>query len=176
MITTKEFLEKELEWGISFANPTFKNLAKVTAEQFKDFPIKTVMDFGAGTGVYSDAFHNEGYETFVYEIWDEHKVYIKENAPHLNIIDKPITTDLMAFIEVAEHMTDKEILSLFKSVKPTYVLFSSTSEKTDYDEQWGHINVKPQAEWVAMFKKLGYELDRHLFAPTSWSKLFKICL
>jgi 2-polyprenyl-3-methyl-5-hydroxy-6-metoxy-1,4-benzoquinol methylase len=176
MITTKEFLEKELEWGISFANPGFKNLALVTAKQFTDLPIKTVMDFGAGTGVYSDAFHNEGYETFVYEIWDEHQVYIKENAPHLNIIDKPITTDLMAFIEVAEHMTDKEILSLFKSVKPTYVLFSSTSEKTDYDEQWGHINVKQQAEWIAMFKKLGYELDRHLFAPTSWSKLFKLCL
>jgi 2-polyprenyl-3-methyl-5-hydroxy-6-metoxy-1,4-benzoquinol methylase len=176
MITTKEFLEKELEWGISFANPSFKNLAKVTAEQFKDFPIKSVMDYGAGTGVYSDAFYNEGLLVSVYEIWDEHKDYIRQNAPHLNIIHEPITTDLMAFIEVAEHMTDKEILSLFKSVKPTYVLFSSTSEKTDYDEQWGHINVKPQAEWVAMFKKLGYELDRHLFAPTSWSKLFKLCL
>ena len=69
MITTKEFLEKELGWGISFDNPTFKNLAKVTAEQFKDLPIKTVMDYGAGTGVYSAAFHNEGYDTYVYEIW-----------------------------------------------------------------------------------------------------------
>jgi 2-polyprenyl-3-methyl-5-hydroxy-6-metoxy-1,4-benzoquinol methylase len=175
MITSKEFLEKELEWGISFANPTFKNLAKVTAEQFKDLPIKSVMDYGAGTGVYSDAFYNEGLLVSVYEIWDEHKDYIRQNAPHLNIIHEPITTDLMAFIEVAEHMTDKEILSLFKSIKPKYVLFSSTSDKSDFDEQWGHINVKPQAEWVTMFKRMGYELDRHLFNPTSWSKLFKIC-
>ena len=29
---------------------------------------------------------------------------------------------------------------------------------------------------IAMFKKMGYELDRHLFNPTSWSKLFKLCL
>jgi 2-polyprenyl-3-methyl-5-hydroxy-6-metoxy-1,4-benzoquinol methylase len=175
MITTKEFLEKELEWGISFNNPSFKNLAKVTVEQFKDLPIKSLMDYGAGTGVYSDAFYNEGLLVSVFEIWDEHKDYIRQNAPHLNIIHEPITTDLMAFIEVAEHMTDKEILSLFKKVKPTYVLFSSTSDKTDFDEQWGHINVKPQAEWIEMFKKIGYELDRHLFNPTSWSKLFKIC-
>lgn len=176
MITTKEFLEKELGWGISFDNPTFKNLAKVTAEQFKDLPIKTVMDYGAGTGVYSDAFYNEGLLVSVYEIWDEHKDYIRQNAPHLNIIHEPITTDLMAFIEVAEHMTDKEILSLFKAVKPIYVLFSSTSEKTDYDEQWGHINVKQQDEWVLMFNRMGYELDRHLFYPTVYSKLFKLCL
>ena len=176
MITTKEFLEKELGWGISFDNPTFKNLAKVTAEQFKDLPIKTVMDYGAGTGVYSDAFYNEGLLVSVYEIWDEHKDYIRQNAPHLNIIHEPITTDLMAFIEVAEHMTDKEILSLFKAVKPTYVLFSSTSEKTDYDEQWGHINVKLQDEWVLMFNRMGYQLDRHLFYPTVYSKLFKLCL
>ena len=176
MITPKEFLEKELGWGISFDNPDFLNLAKCTADQLKTLPIKSIMDFGAGTGVYSAAFHNAGFETNVYEIWDEHKEYIRKHAPYLNIIDKPITTDLLALIEVAEHMTNKEILSLFKAVKPTYVLFSSTSEKTDYDEQWGHINVKQQADWVLMFKKMGYELDRHLFYPTVYSKLFKLCL
>jgi 2-polyprenyl-3-methyl-5-hydroxy-6-metoxy-1,4-benzoquinol methylase len=176
MITPKEFLEKEIGWGISFDNADFLNLAKETASQLKDLPIKSIMDFGAGTGVYSAAFHIEGYDTFVYEIWNEHKEYIRTKAPHLNIIDKPITTDLMAIIEVAEHMTNKEILDLFKAVKPTYVLFSSTSEITDYDEQWGHINVKNQADWVLMFKRMGYELDRHLFYPTVYSKLFKLCL
>jgi 2-polyprenyl-3-methyl-5-hydroxy-6-metoxy-1,4-benzoquinol methylase len=176
MITPKEFLEKEIGWGISFDNADFLNLAKETATQLKDLPIKSIMDFGAGTGVYSAAFHNEGYDTYVYEIWDEHKEYIRKQAPYLNIIDKPITTDLLALIEVAEHMTNKEILSLFKAVKPTYVLFSSTSEKTDYDEAWGHINVKQQDEWVLMFKRMGYELDRHLFYPTVYSKLFKLCL
>ena len=176
MITPKEFLEKEIGWGISFDNADFLNLAKETATQLKDLPIKSIMDFGAGTGVYSAAFHNEGYDTYVYEIWDEHKDYIRKQAPYLNIIDKPIKTDLLALIEVAEHMTNKEILSLFKAVKPTYVLFSSTSEKTDYDEQWGHINVKLQDEWVLMFNRMGYQLDRHLFYPTVYSKLFKLCL
>lgn len=176
MITPKEFLEKEIGWGISFDNEEFRNLAKMTAQQLNSLPIKSIMDFGAGTGVYSDAFFNEGYETNVYEIWDEHKDYIRKHAPKLNIIDKPITTDLMALIEVAEHMTNKEITDLFKAVNPTYVLFSSTSETTDYDSEWGHINIKQQNEWVLMFKRMGYELDRHLFYPTVYSKLFKLCL
>jgi len=172
MITPKEFLEKEIGWGISFENEEFRNLAKMTAQQLNSLPIKSIMDFGAGTGVYSDAFYNEGYETFVYEIWDEHKEYIRKQAPHLNIIDNPITTDLLALIEVAEHMTNKEIIDLFKAVKPIYVLFSSTSETTDYDAEWGHINIKQQDEWVLMFKRIGYELERNLVQPTQYSKLF----
>ena len=77
---------------------------------------------------------------------------------------------------ITEKYADNTIRSIFIIFGFNYVLFSSTSEKTDYDEQWGHINVKQQAEWIVMFKRMGYELDRHLFAPTSWSKLFKICL
>lgn len=172
MITPEQFLKNEIEWGISATNEAFVELANQTVKQL-NIPFKTVLDFGAGTGVYAEAYRKAGYETYAYEIWDAHKEYIKTNFPELTIIDKPITTDLMNFIEVAEHMTDKELNSLFKSIKPTYILFSSTSNKTDWDEDWGHINVKEQSEWIKYFTKIGYELIKELNYPTNYTKLWQ---
>ena len=172
-ITDKEFLQAELDMGISFDNPNFVQLAKNTAEEIKGLG-HSILDYGAGTGVYSDAFHKAGYDVFIYEIFEAHREYIKDKAPYLNIIDKPITTDVMAFIEVAEHMTDKELNALFKKIKPNYILFSSTSErKPGWDESWGHINIKEQTEWDALFLKYGYKVEKQLSIPTSWAKLYK---
>lgn len=173
-VTDKKFLELELGWGISYDNPSFRALGIATAKQISHLGIKTVLDFGAGVGVYADAFHKEGYEVSAYEIFESHQEYLKEKVPHIKLVEKPITTDLMAFIEVAEHMTDKELNDLFKQIKPNYILFSSTSAITDFDEEWGHINVKSQEQWVVYFKSIGYELIKPLSIPTEWTKLFKL--
>ncbi len=172
MITPEQFLSNELEWGISASNEAFVELTRQTVKQL-DIPFKSVLDFGAGTGVYAEAYRKAGYDTYAYEIWDAHKNYIKSNFPELTIIDKPITTDLMNFIEVAEHMTDKELNSLFKLIKPNYIIFSSTSNKTDWDADWGHINVKEQSEWIEFFNKLGYTLIKELNYPTNYTKLWQ---
>jgi hypothetical protein len=172
-ITDKQFLQAELDMGISFDNPNFVNLANNTAEQIKGLG-QTVLDYGAGTGVYSDAFHRAGFDVSIYEIFEAHCEYISQKAPHLKIVKKPITTDVMAFIEVAEHMTDKELNSLFKKIKPNYILFSSTSErKPGWDESWGHINIKEQPEWDAFFEGFGYKVEKQLSIPTPWAKLYK---
>lgn len=173
MITEKEFLETELKMGISFDNPAFIALANQTAEQIKGLGV-TVMDYGAGTGVYADAYNKAGFDVLIWEKFNSHKEYIKEKAPHIVIIDKPITTDIMSFIEVAEHMTDKELNALFKKIKPNYILFSSTSQKTDNDLEWGHINIKEQAEWDSYFKGIGYNIYKHLSIPTEWAKIYKL--
>lgn len=172
MVSDKEFLRIELEMGVSLDNPNFVNLAKNTAEEIKGLG-HSLLDYGAGTGVYADDFHKAGFDVFIWEKFDAHKEYIRERLPHLNIIDKPITTDVMAFIEVAEHMTDKELKALFKKIKPNYILFSSTSQKTDNDEAWGHINVKEQSEWDAMFEGFGYKVEKQLSIPTLWAKIYK---
>ena len=172
MITPEQFLSNEIEWGISATNEAFIELTRQTVKQL-NIPFKTVLDYGAGTGVYSNAYHQAGYDVYCYEIWDAHKNYIKTNYPHINIIDIPITTDLMNFIEVAEHMTDKELNSLFKSIKPEYILFSSTSNKTSWDEDWGHINVKEQSEWIKFFTSKGYILIKELNYPTNYTKLWQ---
>lgn len=171
MLTPQQFLDIEIQKGISADNLAFQALADATVRQLT-FDYTSVLDYGAGTGVYSHAFYKAGKDVHSFDIWQPHREYIKSKFPNLTIVDKPITTDLMAFIEVAEHMTDKEINALFKQINPKFILFSSTSEKTDFDAEWGHINVKPQSEWVELFDRLGYEFFTSLKYPTSWAKLF----
>jgi hypothetical protein len=173
LITEEEFLEYELNAGIGMHNQFFKDLARNSVEQIKDLPIKSVLDYGAGTGVYSDAYFQAGYDIVAFEIFKPHREYIKQYIPYLKIIDKPITTDLLNFIETAEHMTDIELNYLFSKIEPKYILFSSTSQRLPgFDESWGHINIKEQEEWDSFYKSKGYTKIKDLSQPTTWSKLY----
>lgn len=175
MITDKEFLKAELGMGIDPFNQDFINLCNATVNAIENEIIfDSVLDYGAGVGAYADAFHKKGHTVLVYEYFKAHREYMAENLPHLVIIPKPNTTDLMLFIEVAEHMTDKQITSLFKKIRPKHILFSSTPNTTDWDEDWGHINIKTSEDWNITFEKLGYELIKDMILPTTWSKLYKL--
>jgi 2-polyprenyl-3-methyl-5-hydroxy-6-metoxy-1,4-benzoquinol methylase len=174
MLSPDKFLEIELSLGISLDNEQFNELAKETINQLSNLEIKTILDYGAGVGAYSKAAIDKGYDVCTFEIWDEHKEYMKSKIDNINLVNKPITTDLMLFIETAEHMTDKELNALFKSIKPKYILFSSTSTKADNDVEWGHINLKTQLEWIEYFKTKGYEFVKDMAYPTQWTKLFKL--
>lgn len=159
--------------GITYTNPSFAELCRLTAYTATNhISFKSVLDFGAGTGAYSKAFMDAGYQVFTYEIWDAHKQYMKDNVPNINLIDNPVTTDLMLWIEVAEHMTDDEIKQLFSTISPQFILFSSTSDTTPWDAAWGHINIKQQDEWVTLFDMLGYTLVANIDKPTTYSKIF----
>lgn len=171
-ISEADFLKAELEMGIGFHNPNFVKLAEAVAEIVRPLG-NSVLDYGAGTGVYADAYHRAGMQTYVYEIFEPHREYIRLNAPHLEIISEPITTDVLSWIEVAEHMTDSEIDYLLKLIKPKYILFSSTPETTEWDAEWGHCNVKQHEGWVNLMGNYGYQLERNLSLPTPWAKLFK---
>lgn len=173
-ISNKEFLELELAIGISADNPEFVTLCEITANELAMYAdIKSVLDYGAGTGVYSNALHNKGFDVKVFELFDTHQAYIKKNYPHLHIIDKPVTTDCLFWIEVSEHMTDKEIDDLFNAIDPKYIYHSSTHETTKLDLMWGHINIKTQNEWIQLFRSKGYELIKEVTVPTEWSKIYK---
>ena len=173
LITEEEFLEYELKAGIGMHNDFFKDLARNTVAQIKDLNIKTVLDYGAGTGVYADAYYQAGYDIKAFEIFKSHQDYMKQNVPYVEIVYKPITTDLLNFIETAEHMTDKELDYLFINIESNYILFSSTSQRVPgFDESWGHINIKEQNEWDDYFKTKGYTKLKDLPQPTTWTKLY----
>lgn len=172
MISDEAFLKAEIDAGIHLDNPSFIALANTLITKVSGLPIKTVLDYGCGTGAYAKAFMAQ-YDVVAWEKFDAHKRYLAEKLPSLKVLDEPITTDLMLFIEVAEHMTDKELDKLFKQIQPEYVYFSSTSERTPFDAAWGHINVKEQSEWVTFFQNKEYTLIQEPGTPTTWSKLFK---
>lgn len=173
MISEDLFLEVELESGIHHNNPSFMNLCKSCVAAVKHLPIITVLDYGPGTGCYSAAFSDAGYDVSYWEKFESHRKYIVEYFPHLRQLCGPISTDLMLFIEVAEHMTDKELDNLFNNISPKYILFSSTSERTPWDAAWGHINVKDQDEWLKVFENYGYKLINEPSVPTAWAKIFE---
>lgn len=173
MVSEDIFLQAELDAGIHHNNPAFMNLCHACVNAVKDLPIKTVLDYGPGTGCYAEAFHRSGYNVQLWEKFQVHRDYINKHLPHLKIVDSVPTTDLLVFIEVAEHMTDGELDELLTKISPKYILFSSTSERTVWDMAWGHINIKEQTEWVELFKKYGYKLIGKPNVPTEWSKLFE---
>ena len=183
-LTEEQFLELELKMGISPFNQGFIRLCTATVHAIQsEIEFGTVLDYGAGVGAYSKAYRQNGYLTFSYEIFKPHRDYMIENIPNSILLHEPITTDLMNFIEVAEHMTDEEIVTLFKKIEPEHILFSSTpnynvegTEKYDYmdrDSEWGHINIKSHEGWNEMFDSLGYDFVKPMSLPTTWSKLYK---
>lgn len=171
MITPKEFLERELAAGISPDNPKFVALAERTAAEVAELAHLKTIDFGAGTGVYAKAFADAGFSIKALDIWKEHRDFMREQYPGLQILATPVKADFMLFIETAEHMTDDEIAEAIVRIDPDYILFSSTSETTENDEEWGHINIKTQDEWVEFWRNIGYVVERDLKYPTKWSKL-----
>lgn len=173
-ISEDDFLKKEIEnFNLTMHNPDFVALAQEVADYCKKLKPESVLDFGCGTGVYSEVLRQNDFEITAQDIFKSHRDYCKENYPKLKVLQKPKQADLMLWIEVAEHMTDDEISKALKAVNPKYILFSSTPETTDFDADWGHINIKQEKEWIAMFKSLGYKLIEKPKTPTQWALTFQ---
>lgn len=172
--TEEEFLQAELnDFQLTMENADFVALAKEVAEYCKKFKPESVLDYGCGTGVYSEIFRREGFNIIGQDKFKSHRDYCKENYPDLKVYQKPRQADLMLWIEVAEHMTDAEINKALEAVSPKVILFSSTPNKTPWDADWGHINIKSEKDWVAMFKSLGYKLIEKPKTPTLWALTFQ---
>jgi 2-polyprenyl-3-methyl-5-hydroxy-6-metoxy-1,4-benzoquinol methylase len=172
-LTEKEFLEAQLKMGICYSNPKFKRLAENTYNQIKGIEFKTVLDYGCGLGTYSQVLLDNGVKVTAQDIFKEHRDYVKKHHPDLKVVAKPIKADLMYFIETAEHMTDEEIVKAIETIDPKFILFSSTSKKTDKDYEWGHVNIKPQTEWITFWESMGYKVKQPLKYPTSWTMLLE---
>jgi len=172
-LTPEQFLQEEIEKGRCFENPRFVELAKNTVLQLLQFREYKIIDYGAGTGVYANELMNQGFDVVAQDIWESHIYYMKERYPGLEVKKDPVKSDFMIFIEVAEHMTDQEIIKVISIIDPDFILFSSTSKERDSDEEWGHINLKEQSVWDIFWKEQGYNKIKDLNKPTSWTKLYQ---
>lgn len=172
--TDKEFLDIELKMGVSLDNPQFMDLARNTVAQLNGYGSK-ILDYGCGVGAYSKAAIEHGFEVYGYDKFKAHKDYLKIHLPELKVTSKLPKTDILMFIETAEHMTDDEIKDIFQHINPIWILFSSTSQRIpEWDEQWGHINIKDQPEWDSFFLNLGYRVHKQVSLPTEWSKIYQL--
>ena len=171
-LTDKDFLQAELDNGINLDNPMFMDLARHTVAQLNGYGT-TLIDYGCGVGAYAKAAMDNGFQVEVIEKFKAHRDYLKEKLPSLKIVKKLKNVDIMLFIEVAEHMTDNEIIGLFEQGQPKWILFSSTPQVTQWDAAWGHINVKQPQEWDAFFATVGYRKHKDLSIPTEWAKMYE---
>jgi 2-polyprenyl-3-methyl-5-hydroxy-6-metoxy-1,4-benzoquinol methylase len=172
-LTEEEFLRIELERGISFANPKFVAKRSQDAQMMLPYIRLKAIDYGCGTGVYAEQFRKAGFDIVAQDISKAHRDYIRQHCPDLKVIAKPVKKDLMLFVEVAEHMTDAEIVKAIEAIDPKIILFSSTSEKNDYDILWGHCNIKEQTEWVTFWEAMGYKVIARPGRPTKWSMILE---
>ena len=173
MITQEQFLKKELEMNLTMKNANFVALAEQVHDYVGKYHFETILDFGCGTGVYSEVARSNGVNVLAMDIFKIHRDYCKANYPLLKVIARPKEADLMYFIEVAEHMTDEEIKTAISDVNPNLILFSSTPYSNEYDKDWGHINIKQESEWVFQFERMGYTLIDKPQTPTLWALMFK---
>lgn len=173
-ITTQEFLRLEIEaMNLTLKNKAFVKLATAVADYILTFGPGKTIDYGCGTGVYSEICRKKGIDITAVDIWETHREYCRTNYRKLKVTDSPLKADTMLWIEVAEHMTDEEIKNVLDIICPQNILFSSTYEHTIMDLDWGHINIKPPGEWVKMFDTLGYDFVASPSVPTPWAMLLK---
>lgn len=168
----------EMDNGITLENPGFVKLYEATAKTIADLiPFEKFTDLGGGIGAYSKAMRALGKEVHYYDNNVLHHEYASErraaNRYHYGDFTKMIITgDLVAMIEVAEHITDEQLIPFLTRVECNYFHFSSTPHTNKMDADWGHVNIKLEHEWIALFEECGFELLKKVQLPTMWSLLF----
>ena len=180
--TDKQFFDWEIQNGLTPDNPDYLRLHAFTADLIAQYKPRRVLEIGSGMGTLLECLTQKGFYAAGIDVNRFHRDFFLKRNPSLadryGLLDhkfKLKSFDFVVSIEVFEHLTDALIHEYMKQLKPRYFLFSSTPNKTtpEFDEQWGHINLKQESEWIDLFSGYGYQLEKKLTLPTEWALLFK---
>lgn len=175
----QQCFDYEMRNGIHLDNPSFVNMYEDVVNEITTLlDIRTHTDLGGGVGAYCLAMKKKGIKTIYYDLNEHHYEYAHERnvADEYHICDfttKKIKADFVSCIEVMEHIEDDKLKPFLANLKCNYFHFSSTPHYSNFDKEWGHINIKPVSHWVHLFEQCGFTLLLEMSKPTKWSLLFK---
>jgi hypothetical protein len=173
--TEKEFFDHELSIGVTPENPKYFELMDRTANIIKNYA-RNVIEIGAGMGTLGECLEHKGIDYYGIEPNRYHRDFAKSRGINLHDLGGyPNNCQLIVSIEVFEHLTDWQITAYLTSIQADYLYLSSTPYATtpEFDEFWGHVNLKQVDEWVEFMAKFGYSLYKRVDIPTPWSLIFK---
>ena len=185
MIDNKFFFDKSVELG--FTTRDYESLVNLHINGARTLQIMgctSVFEFGSGLGFFLSACQRIGlYRHVGYDInpYERDFAISKGIDPGRYLIGKFKTHgsyDAIYSTEVFEHMTDAElrkVMPVLYNACKKYFYFTSTphaSADPAFDIEWGHINIKQKDEWIALFKRHGFDYMRDANEVTSWGLLF----
>jgi len=126
----------------------------------------TILDYGCSLGFLIKGFEKAGFKNVSgYDISDWAVEQARKNG--CNILNHAQGTfDLGVFLDVLEHMTDQQIVELFGQLHLSKVLVRIPCAVVEQPDQFylevsrrdpTHINCKTDQDWIALFKRLGYD-------------------
>lgn len=185
----KEFFDWEMNNGLHPGNENFYAVHKRVADYILKYKPKNHLDLGGGNSPLTKILQDNQVEAELVEL-NPHSVNLQIELGTKNIWLEDFTDieyslfDFITSIEVFEHISDEKILPFIEYL-PTfckYFLFSSTPypNTPEFDEQWGHINLKPTEKWVEIYENAGFKimpletnyLQKNVI-PTEWTLMFK---
>ena len=185
MIDNKFFFDKSVELGFTTRDyESLVNLHTNGARVLQSLGCESVFEFGSGLGFFLSACQRVGlYKHVGYDInpYERDFAISKGIDPGRYLIGKFKTHgsyDAIYSTEVFEHMTDaelKKVMPILYKACNKYFYFTSTphaSADPAWDIEWGHINIKQKDEWIAVFKRHGFDYMRDANEVTSWGLLF----
>ena len=187
MIDNKFFFDKSVELGFTTRDyESLVNLHTNGARTLQIMGCTSVFEFGSGLGFFLSAcqriglYNHVGYDINPYERdfaiskGIDRGRYLLGDFARLKIGKY----DAIYSTEVFEHMVDGELNAvlpkLYKACNK-YFYFTSTpftSTIPEWDIEWGHINIKQKDEWIALFKKHGFDYLQDATDVCSWGLLF----
>ena len=185
MIDNKFFFDKSVELGFTTRDyESLVNLHTNGARTLQIMGCKSVFEFGSGLGFFLSACQRIGlYNHVGYDInsYERDFAISKGIDPGRYLIGKFKTHgsyDAIYSTEVFEHMTDAELKKvmpiLYKACNKYYYFTSTPHASADpaWDIEWGHINIKQKDEWIAVFKRHGFDYMQDATDVCSWGLLF----
>lgn len=143
-----------------------------------------ILDYGCAVGFLIKGLENIGLKNvFGYDISDwAIKEATKNNCKLID--DLKGTFEIGIFLDVLEHMTDNEILEIFKKVSFDRIIVripcSIDSEPNKFFLEVSrldktHINCKTSKQWVDFFNKIGYNSNFELNMSTIYNSKGCFC-